>query len=175
MPNLPLASGVCALAFATAAAGQGSWQPGIEIGATADAGRLLRLTLGAPPSEPLIRTGAWSWTVTPEITLGRWWDERHDDILWDAGITPVLSAQRGASNGSLALELGVGVHLLSAVHFEDNNLASAFQFGDHVGIEWQPDRARWRIGYRFQHLSNAGIAPPNDGVEFHVLRLGWRF
>lgn len=31
------------------------------------------------------------------------------------------------------------------------------------------------IGYRFQHLSNASIAPPNDGVEFHLLRLGWRF
>lgn len=175
MPNFPLASGVCALTFATAAAGQGSWQPAIEIGATADAGRLVRLTLSAPPSDPVLRTGAWSWTITPEITLGRWWDERHDSALWDTGITPILSAQRDASNGSLVLELGVGVHLLSSVRFEDNNLASAFQFGDHVGIEWQPDRVRWRIGYRFQHLSNASIAPPNDGVEFHVLRLGWRF
>lgn len=166
---------VILLGFSTVAPAHVTWRPGVEIGTTGDSGQLARFTLSAPPSAPFGRSGAWSWTVTPEVTLGRWRDEQNDKGVWDAGFTPVLAARRDASGGSVALELGIGVHLLSAVRFEDNNLASAFQFGDHVGIEWQPDGVPWRIGYRFQHLSNASIAPPNDGIEFHLLRLGWRF
>ncbi|HMM44740.1 MAG TPA: acyloxyacyl hydrolase [Candidatus Macondimonas sp.] len=176
MREMGLGSGVFLLAFATAAPAQAAWRPGVvELGTTGDSGYLLRLTLISPKSYWLARTGAWSWVVTPEVMLGRWWDRENNNALWDVGATPVLAARRDYASGSLTLDAGIGVHLLSAVRFEDNNLASAFQFGDHVGIEWRPAWGRWRIGYRFQHLSNASIAPPNDGVEFHILRLGWRF
>ncbi len=175
MRHLTWASGAIALAFATTVSGQGRWQPGIEFGTTGESGRLVRLTLSAPQREAFARTGAWSWRLTPEVTLGRWLDGERNDALWEVGATPVLAAHRELRSGRVAVDLGVGIHLLSAVRFEDSTLASAFQFGDHVGIEWRPASGRWGIGYRFQHLSNASIAPPNDGVEFHLLRLGWRF
>lgn len=113
----------------------------------------------------------WLWQITPEISLGHWFNDVDDRHLWEAGLTPVLEIQRPLHRGVLALNLGVGAHVLSDTQFDGNRLGSAFQFGDHVGIAWQFTEVRWEIGYRFQHLSNGGIQPPNGGVNFHLLQL----
>lgn len=150
------------------------WQPGIEWGSTAYGARLVRLIASGPRSFDLAETGAWSWRVTPEINFGRWFSDLNDQDLWEVGVTPVLEVQRPIQGGVLGFNLGVGAHVLSETRFDGNKLGSAFQFGDHVGIEWQFPGARWTLGYRFQHLSNGGIQPPNEGVDFHVLHLSWQ-
>jgi len=34
---------------------------------------------------------------------------------------------------------------------------------------------QYELGYRYQHISNAGIKRPNDGLNLHMLRLGYSF
>ena len=49
------------------------------------------------------------------------------------------------------------------------NFDSQLGFGVALGA-----RSPWRIGYRFQHISNAGTAGRNPGLEVHSFLLGVR-
>ena len=55
---------------------------------------------------------------------------------------------------------------------------TTFNFMDQAGfgvrIEDSPRRA-WLIGYRFQHISNAGRVRPNPGANFNFVYLGISF
>ena len=152
-----------------------SWMVGIELGRTETGGELVRLGISGPRAYALGQTGTWSWDVTPEMVVGRWSDSEYDRSVWEVGVTPLFAAHRAVSAGQIGINFGIGAHLLSAVRFEDRRLGSAFQFGDHIGVEWRSPSGRWTLGYRYQHLSNASIQPPNDGVEFHLLRLDRSF
>jgi hypothetical protein len=33
----------------------------------------------------------------------------------------------------------------------------------------------WRLGYRFQHMSNAGLSQPNPGLNMHMFALSYLF
>ena len=47
---------------------------------------------------------------------------------------------------------------------------------DHIGFGWTfGDKNRYEIGYRLQHLSNAGLSDPNDGINFHQIRFGYNY
>jgi hypothetical protein len=95
-------------------------------------------------------------------------DNRQNDNLWELGLTPVLRLAPKASGGMRPyLEAGLGGHVLSDTRIGERKLSTAWQFGTHLGVGL--DCGRLRIGYRFQHLSNAGIKTPNDGIDFHVL------
>ena len=68
-------------------------------------------------------------------------------------------------------EAGIGAHVLSALY--DNGgkqLATRFQFGDHVGAGYVFANGA-ELGLSVQHFSNGGIKKPNDGVNFAILRL----
>jgi len=87
-------------------------------------------------------------------------------------IGPALSF----SNTSLPLflDLGVSPTVLSRSTFKNANLGGNFQFTSYVGIRFQPIEAL-EIGYRFQHMSNAGIKEPNPGLNMHMFQLGYHF
>ena len=55
---------------------------------------------------------------------------------------------------------------------------TTFNFIDQAGfgvrIEEGPRRA-WLVGYRFQHISNAGRVKPNPGANFNFVYLGLSF
>jgi hypothetical protein len=36
------------------------------------------------------------------------------------------------------------------------------------------DIGRWRVGYRFLHISNVYTAAANPGIDGHLLTVGWR-
>jgi lipid A 3-O-deacylase len=70
---------------------------------------------------------------------------------------------------------GIGMHYLPSTY--DNNgrqLSDDFQFGSHLGVSYVFGN-RVDIGLRIQHISNGGIKEPNDGVNFAVIRAGYRF
>lgn len=46
-----------------------------------------------------------------------------------------------------------------------------FQLGLGLLVGYQ----RWRIGLAYQHLSNAGLASPNIGLDLLALQTGWAF
>jgi len=166
---------VAAVMWAPPLKAAADWQPGIEWGSTDNRSLFVRLIASGPGSFDLGETGAWLWEVTSEVDLGRWFNDVGNHDLCEAGLTPVLGARRPVHGGVLGFNLGVGAHVLSATRFNGNELGSAFQFGDHAGIDWQFQGAHWTLGYRFQHLSDGGIKSPNEGVNFHVLHLSWQF
>jgi lipid A 3-O-deacylase len=126
----------------------------------------------------------WDWNQ--RWFLGGYWDlglgywradalpGQNEEIV-EIGFTPVFRLQRNSLDGPYA-ELGIGAHLLSRTQIGDRRFSTKFQFGDHIGFGYRFGAKReWDLGYRFQHLSNASIKKPNDGINFHQVRLQYHF
>ena len=145
-------------------------------------------------SVDMARTGVqwdWSarWTLGSDWHLGGYWDlavgywdndshNRASSGILDVGFTPVFRIQQ-THPGSLApyIEAGIGFHFISKTSINhERQLSTRFQFGDHIGVglRFGPEHA-YDLGYRFQHLSNAGIKEPNNGINFHQVRLQYHF
>lgn len=113
-----------------------------------------------------------------DVALGYWHRNalagQNGDIT-EIGLTPVFRLQRNGLVGPY-LEAGIGAHLLSETTIGDKRLSTRFQFGDHLGFGYRFGAKRaLDLGYRFQHLSNAGIKQPNNGINFHQIRLQYHF
>jgi hypothetical protein len=55
---------------------------------------------------------------------------------------------------------------------------TTFNFMDQAGfgVRFEESRGRaWLVGYRFQHISNAGRVKPNPGANFNLVYLGLSF
>jgi lipid A 3-O-deacylase len=109
-----------------------------------------------------------------DLGLAYWW---HDALpgqnggIIEIGLTPVFRLQRNDLTGPY-LEAAIGFHLLSRTQISDKRLGTHFQFGDHLGVGYRfGTRGAWDLGYRFQHFSNGDIKSPNDGIDFHLVRL----
>jgi len=148
---------------------------GVELGFGDHASRLLQLNL----------LWDWSWhgALGAEAELTGYWDVGLGFWRWrknvvpagvsqnslDFSLTPVLRLQRVGSGIRPYLEGGVGVHALTNVKAFAQRVSTSFEFGSHVGAGLSLGSVD--LGYRFQHLSNAGIASPNGGVNAHILHL----
>ncbi len=149
---------------------------------------------GANANVTLLRVGAqWTWEKRwfehGNWHLGGYWDLQADywdndsrnatnSDLWDVAITPMFRVQQNSRSAfSPYGEIGVGAHLLSQTSVStQRHFTTSFQFGSQAGVgaRFGPKNA-FDLGYRFQHISNAGIKEPNNGINFHVLRLGYWF
>ena len=70
------------------------------------------------------------------------------------------------------IEAGLGFHLLSNVHIEYRDLATAFNFGSQAAIGFTfGERGRYEIAALVQHVSNGGIKLPNYGLTYNGIRL----
>ncbi|OGS99391.1 MAG: hypothetical protein A3F73_00810 [Gallionellales bacterium RIFCSPLOWO2_12_FULL_59_22] len=125
--------------------------------------------------------GDWHVTGFWEATLGTWNGHsnagNNRDIV-DIGITPVFRFQKKNPSGmSPYLEGAIGFHLISKTSINaDRKFGTAFQFGDHLGAGVLfGDRRQFDLGYRFQHLSNASIKKPNQGINFNQIRFAYHF
>jgi lipid A 3-O-deacylase len=95
--------------------------------------------------------------------------------LADLGFTPVFRLRSGVSR--FFFEGGIGAHFLSRTHLNNGiDLGSSFQFGDHIGFGWNfGEKDAYEVGYRLQRLSNADLAESNDGLNLHLIRLGYNY
>jgi len=130
----------------------------------------------------------WSkrWFQAEGWHLGGYWDASlghwksnvrpgQNDTITDIGITPVFRFQNDNLAG-LYLEAGIGFHWLSKTRIGDRRFSTQYQFGDHAGFGYRfGGKGTYDLGYRFQHLSNAGIKKPNDGIDFHQVRLQYHY
>lgn len=75
------------------------------------------------------------------------------------------------------LEAGLGVHLISKTTInQSRNLPTTFQFGETLGVGGQfCAQMTCSLGLRLQHVSNAGIKQPNNGITFTEVTFGYRF
>jgi hypothetical protein len=120
----------------------------------------------------------WGWSLGKEwrlrsrldLTVG-WLGMRGDNaVIGTLGPSLVLS------RAQLPLSLGGGVSptLLSRDEFRSEDFGTVFQFTSYLGLSWD-FAAHWRVGYRFQHMSNAGLAAPNPGLNLHMFALSYLF
>jgi hypothetical protein len=63
---------------------------------------------------------------------------------------------------------------LSQSDFGAKDFGVPFQFTSHVGLNWDVT-SHWRLGYRFQHMSNAGLDAHNPGLNMHMFGLSYLF
>ena len=74
------------------------------------------------------------------------------------------------------IEGSVGFNLLSRTRIDDRELSTAFQFGEYVGVGLAfGDKRQYDVGVRYQHVSNADIKKPNDGLTFGSVVFQYRF
>jgi len=114
-----------------------------------------------------------------DLGLGYW---RRDDVLpgqndsiTEIGLTPVFRVHRNDLTG-LYGELGIGAHFLSVTSLGDKRFSTSFQFGDHLGVGYRfGAKGAFDLSYRYQHLSNASIKRPNNGINFNQIRVQYHF
>lgn len=123
--------------------------------------------------------GGWHFSLVGEAHVAYWHTSegtaRND--VYEAGISPMLRFIKSAGAIRPFIEAGAGVRGLS--HPTINNgytLSTAFQFTETVGVGAQfGAHQQYQAGFRFQHVSNAGIKEPNPGINFSQLYLQYNF
>lgn len=120
----------------------------------------------------------WFWGSASHWRLGMYL-EGNAGVLNGAGDNAlVVSAGPGiylkTPGDRIAVWLGINPTVISSASFGDENLGGPFQFTSHAGIEFNFAR-HFSIGYRIQHMSNAGFYDHNPGLNLHMLQLGYRF
>ena len=145
-------------------------------------------------SVDMVRLGAqWKWNKrlleNAGWHVGGYWDlqagywdnsskNKTNSGLWEIAFTPVFRLQQNElSEFAPYAEIGIGAHLLSEDSVSpQRQFGSAFQFGSHAGVGARfGEKNAFDLGYRYQHLSNAGLKEPNNGINFHILHFGYWF
>ncbi len=126
------------------------------------------------------------WLKGERWHVGGYWDlsagywKRHalvgqNGTITEAGVTPTFRLQQNDGKG-LYVEAAVGFHLLSDTSLGPRRFSTAFQFGEHLGIGYQfGAKGAFDLGLRYQHLSNASIKQPNNGINFTQVRVQYWF
>ena len=112
------------------------------------------------------------WHLQSRLDLSVGWlgDSRVNAAIVQLGPSLVLNRERFP----LSMEGGVSPTVLSEHAFTAKNFGTLVQFTSHVGVNWDFS-PHWRLSYRFQHMSNAGLDSHNPGLNMHLLGLSYRF
>jgi lipid A 3-O-deacylase len=123
--------------------------------------------------------GGFHFTLVGEAHVAYWHASGADinRTIYEAGISPFIRFIKDSGAIRPYIEVGAGVRVLSHPAISSNyTLSTAFQFCDTVGVGMQfGSRQQYQAGFRFQHLSNAGIKHPNPGINFSQLYLQYNF
>lgn len=112
----------------------------------------------------------WHLQSRLEASAG-WLGEPHADAAI-AALGPSLSL--GRHGWPVSLEAGISPTVLSRSDFPSKNLGTLFQFTSHVGINADVS-SRIRLGYRFQHMSNADLSRHNPGLNLNMFAVSFLF
>jgi len=113
-----------------------------------------------------------NWRLQSRVGISAGWLGQRGDNSFIGTLGPSFEISRTAF--PISLECGFNPTYISRYHFSSTDLGANVQFTSHIGLYWDVT-SRWRIGYRFQHMSNAGIREPNPGFNLHVLSVGCLF
>jgi hypothetical protein len=74
----------------------------------------------------------------------------------------------------LLLKAGVSPTIISKDNYGEEDLGGPVQFTSHIGLAAKV-YSGLSVGYRLQHMSNAGLYDKNPGLNLHMLEVSWRF
>ncbi|BDS05655.1 hypothetical protein NT6N_06950 [Oceaniferula spumae] len=95
-----------------------------------------------------------------------------DDSGYYVRFGPQLVLNLGDSPFSLVAASGPAY--LSEDVFNNMDLGGKLQFFSSLGVDWKLSDC-CTIGYRWHHISNAGIHDKNPGLNMHTLGITWKF
>jgi Lipid A 3-O-deacylase (PagL) len=112
------------------------------------------------------------WNLRPAVDLsaGGLTGKGEDGFVGTLG--PMAELRYGAF--PVVLEGGASPTWLSRYTFGSKDLGERFQFTSHIGLAWDVTR-NVTVGIRFQHMSNAGLARPNPGLNMEMLLVRFNF
>lgn len=120
----------------------------------------------------------WTWNIysdwrfQPKFDVsGGWLGGEHTDGFVGA-LGPTFELSKGKF--PLTLEGGSSPTFLSKYQFGDKSFGDNVQFTSHIGLNWYFTR-HLSIGYRFQHMSNAGLGNSNPGLNLNMFLLTYHF
>jgi len=120
----------------------------------------------------------WHWDLGAKLGLqtrldlsAGWLGNNHASAAV-ANLGPLLVL--GRERLPISVEGGVSATILSHSDFVSKDFGEPLQFTSHVGLYWD-FAPHWRLGYRFQHMSNAGLSNRNPGLNLHLFALSYRF
>ena len=112
----------------------------------------------------------WLFATEVDITAGNLRAAQDNGFIASAGPGFTLAIpQRWMS-----FVLGLRVVYLNDYQFGGEDLGGNLSFLQELGVEFKV-YSGLHAGYRFQHMSNAGIYDNNPGIEMHILELRYRF
>ena len=92
--------------------------------------------------------------------------------VYGVAVSPVFSAPLiSIGKYKLNLNAGIGVSLISSKTIGSRDMSSFFQFEDRLGFQLKTDKVDFHALY--MHYSNAGIVPPNKGID--IFTIGFNF
>jgi hypothetical protein len=118
----------------------------------------------------LLHDGEYRFRIQSEFSAG--WLGRESQAAFIATAGLVLVARH--EDWPVFLQGGCLPTFISRDQFGDRDIGSLFQFTTYGGINWDM-AGHVRLGYRFQHMSNAGLGRHNPGLNFHVAALSYAF
>ena len=124
------------------------------------------------------------WNLPWRWDLGRnlWGQSRLDSSagwLADPGANVEIftlgpGLRLGYKQFPLTLEVGSNVTFLNDERFATKDFGSLLQFTTYAGLSADLG-AHFRLGYRYQHMSNANLSNENPGLNLHMFSLSYVF
>ena len=112
------------------------------------------------------------WHLQSRLDLSLGWLNGRGDSSFIGTLGPSLIVSRARL--PLSFDGGVCPTILSCEHFGSEDFGMNLQFTSYLGLNWD-FAEHWRLGYRFQHMSNGGLATPNPGLNMHIFALSYVF
>ena len=147
---------------------------GVSVGQDAQSG-LAGIMAGWDFGHNLIDRHSWRLRGQWEVDLSGWWADhrrRRNQSGVMLGLTPVLQYEYRSAYRPY-VEFGIGARYLSDTHLADYDKSTQFQFGDLMGFG--VSLRDLQVGFRFLHISNAGIETPNPGTNYYSIKLDYAF
>jgi len=113
-----------------------------------------------------------SWNLQTKLNASAGWLGGNSQESLVASIGPALSLR--PARFPLSVEGGVSPTYLSDYIFGKWNFGTAFQFTSYIGVNLDFTK-HLRLGYRFQHMSNAGLSANNPGLNMNMFALSYVF
>jgi hypothetical protein len=132
----------------------------------------------------------WRWRFDAGPKVNGWFDKIGTDFTWlvepmaaaivgdensgEFQVVPQLHFEPASLQGRAAvpyLEGGIG---LMYTGLDGLGLGSNILFSDNVGVGLRFPGTAWSVGYRYRHISHAGLwADSNSGMNTHYLTVTW--
>lgn len=87
---------------------------------------------------------------------------------------PLLHYRTRLANLTVGIDFASRPAWISEAEFNMRSLGSHFHFLSHIGVTVEAAGSPVYAGFRYQHLSNAGLREINPGMDMAVFSLGLR-